>query len=271
MSLHSPDLSRRRLLAGVGTVLAGSVGLGSVEYFASASPPTKRPAVIGHRGAAGLAPPNTVAGIDRALDVGVDGIELDVRQTKDDQLVLYHDPVLDWDSTGTGWIENTALEAVQTARIGGEPVPTLAEGLEALQRRDAEVELYLEVKSTGYTDAVIETAKAHGFEDLLTIVSFSEDVLAQAQTTGVPTGYLGGVVTPGVVDAAVETDSSSVLCHYTPFVTSWFADQAREAALTSGVWKLGDTDQTIQNTLAAEPDVVVTNRPDLVFEQLESV
>lgn len=270
MSLHSSGWSRRRTLSVLGGVLATGGTLGSVEYFASASAPTNRPGVIGHRGAGGLEPKNTVASIQRALDLGVDGIELDVRNTSDGGLVLYHDPVLDWDSTGTGWIENMPLEAVQTATIGGEPIPTLSEALETLTERNAEIELYLEVKASGYTESVIETVEQYGYRDLLTIVSFSEEVLLEAQKAGVPTGYLGGVIRPGVVDSAVEAAAGSVLCHYTPFLTSWFVEEAEAAELTSGVWKLGDTEQTIKNTLAAEPDVIVTNRPDTVFEQLGS-
>lgn len=270
MSLHLPDVSRRRVLGGAGAALAGVGGLGSIEFFASASPPDRRPAVIGHRGAGGLEPPNTIAGVRKALALGVDGIELDVRETSDGALVLYHDPVLNWDSTGEGWIENTPLSEVRNARIGGEPIPTLEEALETLTNAGVDVELVLEVKSTGYTDAVIETVEAYGYRELLTVVSFAEDVLSEAQRAGVPTGYLGGVIRPGVVDSAVEAAADGVMCHYTPFLTDWFTEKADAAQLTSGVWKLGDTEQTIQNSLAAEPDVIVTNRPDLVFEQLDS-
>src|SRR5260370_1111588 len=50
--------------------------------------------VIGHRGAASLAPENTFAGFDMALAMGVDGIETDVQRTKDGKLVLFHDDLL---------------------------------------------------------------------------------------------------------------------------------------------------------------------------------
>ncbi|MFW5948631.1 MAG: glycerophosphodiester phosphodiesterase, partial [Halolamina sp.] len=63
--------------------------------------------MVGHRGAEGLAPPNTLTAVRAALDVGVDGIELDVWRSSDGELVLFHDAVLDWDSTGSGWIEST--------------------------------------------------------------------------------------------------------------------------------------------------------------------
>ncbi|MGD9075398.1 MAG: glycerophosphodiester phosphodiesterase family protein, partial [Desulfobacteraceae bacterium] len=47
--------------------------------------------VIGHRGAAGLAPENTLAAFSRALDIGVDGMELDVQLSADGIAVVHHD------------------------------------------------------------------------------------------------------------------------------------------------------------------------------------
>jgi glycerophosphoryl diester phosphodiesterase len=271
MPLRSLDWSRRRVLGGFGAALAPVVGLGGVKYFASASPPSRRPTIIGHRGAAGLAAPNTIASIHRALEYDVDGVELDVRQTNDGELILYHDPVLNWDSTGEGWIENITLEEVREARIEGEPIPTLSEALETLQEYDPQPELYLELKSTGYTEDVLETIDRYDARDRLTVASFSEEVLASVAETDIPTGYIGDVARPGVVESALEAETEIVMCHYTPFMTHWFTEQAREAKLNPGVWKLGDTERTIRKTLSADPDLVVTNRPDLVLEQLESM
>ena len=47
--------------------------------------------VIGHRGAAGLLPENTLAGFKKAMELGVDTIELDVHLTSDNEAVVYHD------------------------------------------------------------------------------------------------------------------------------------------------------------------------------------
>lgn len=91
--------------------------------------PATRPEIIGHRGAAGLAPENTLAAFARACAVGVDGIELDVHLTADDQLVVHHDyalhPDLTRDSTGA-WsiaeprplLRHTALRDLRTYDVG---------------------------------------------------------------------------------------------------------------------------------------------------------
>ena len=60
--------------------------------------------VIGHRGAAALAPENTWASFDRAIDIGVDAIETDVHATCDGRLVLLHDADLSRTTNGTGMV-----------------------------------------------------------------------------------------------------------------------------------------------------------------------
>jgi glycerophosphoryl diester phosphodiesterase len=55
---------------------------------------TKPPLIIGHRGAAGLAPENTMAGFKQACEIGVDAIELDVLLSANDELVVHHDYML---------------------------------------------------------------------------------------------------------------------------------------------------------------------------------
>lgn len=74
----SSRLSRRRVLAAAASLFSiGSAG-GLAGDYTRGSDAGGRPAVVGHRGAAGLAPPNTIAGIRRALEHDVDGVELDV-------------------------------------------------------------------------------------------------------------------------------------------------------------------------------------------------
>ncbi|GAI92479.1 unnamed protein product [marine sediment metagenome] len=56
----------------------------------------KLPLVIGHRGAKGIAPENSLSGFKKAVELGIDGVELDVHLTKDGNLVVIHDMDLKW-------------------------------------------------------------------------------------------------------------------------------------------------------------------------------
>lgn len=105
------------------------------------------PLVVGHRGAAGVAPENTLPGIRHAVDVGADAVEFDLQVTQDGHLVLLHDPTVDRTTDGTGPVEAMTLEEVRALDAGhafspdrgrshpfrgeGVRVPTLEEALEA--------------------------------------------------------------------------------------------------------------------------------------------
>ena len=102
--------------------------------------------VIGHRGAAGIAPENTLQGFSLAIDHGVDGIELDVRMAGD-EVVVIHDAEVDRTTNGTGTVESLPLAALRQLDAGnGQPMPTLAEALAAIP---PELMVNVELKAPG--------------------------------------------------------------------------------------------------------------------------
>ena len=66
----------------------------------------ERTLVWGHRGASGYAPENTMTAFEKAVELGADGIELDVQLTKDGELVVIHDETIDRVSYGSGWVKD---------------------------------------------------------------------------------------------------------------------------------------------------------------------
>ena len=66
--------------------------------------------IVGHRGAKGITPENTLASFQKALDLGVDMIELDVHLSKDGELVVIHDPNLERTTNGSGLVGDYTLE-----------------------------------------------------------------------------------------------------------------------------------------------------------------
>ena len=67
---------------------------------------SKKIKVWAHRGASGYAPENTMAAFEKAVELGADGIELDVQLTKDGELVVIHDETIDRVSDGSGWVRD---------------------------------------------------------------------------------------------------------------------------------------------------------------------
>ncbi len=104
------------------------------------------PVVIGHRGAAGLSPENTLASFRLAAGLGVQAVELDVHRCQD-ELVVIHDPTLERTTNGHGAVAETTLPALRALDAGGgQRIPTLAEVFAALP---AGVGINVELKGEG--------------------------------------------------------------------------------------------------------------------------
>lgn len=107
--------------------------------------------IIAHKGASGTAPENTLAAFQRALDLGVDMIELDVRNTKDESIVVIHDETLDRTTNGSGLVHDFTLEEIKQFDAGSwfdpiyrdEQVPTLKEVLDLV---DGRCKILVEIK-----------------------------------------------------------------------------------------------------------------------------
>lgn len=105
--------------------------------------------IIGHRGAAGLAPENTLASLQSALDAHVDMIEVDVRVTADSVPVLHHDPLLRTDAGKKLYIAKTSFTDLQLAK---KDLLTLEAAMQFIDRR---VDVNLEVKPGQAIDPIV--------------------------------------------------------------------------------------------------------------------
>ena len=95
-----------------------------------------RIAKVGHRGAAGHAPENTISGLERGIELDADFIEIDVQRTSDGHLVLMHDKSVDPTTNGTGTLCEMSLEELRHLDAGnGQQVPLLEEALTVMGAR----------------------------------------------------------------------------------------------------------------------------------------
>lgn len=77
-----------------------------------------RPLVLAHRGGLGLAPEHSMIALDNAFKLGVDGFEIDIRLTKDEEIVLFHDDSIDRTSDGIGLIKDYTLNELKRFNFG---------------------------------------------------------------------------------------------------------------------------------------------------------
>src|SRR5439155_14737947 len=114
---------------------------------------SSRPLVFAHRGGSKLGPENTIPAFDRGLAVGADGLELDVRLTRDGVVVVHHDRTLDRTTSLTGPVsERSARELTEVG------VPTLHEVLS--RYRDVRVIIEMKINAVELARATVDTVRA---------------------------------------------------------------------------------------------------------------
>jgi len=131
--------------------------------------------IIGHRGAAGLEPENTLRSFARAIAIGVDAIELDV-YCVDGELIVIHDDTLERTTNGRGAVLKTSFAALRRLDAGsGERIPTLPEVLQLVGNR---VTVNIELKGLGTAAPVARCVEEHPGTDTL-ISSFDHAELTR--------------------------------------------------------------------------------------------
>ena len=115
---------------------------------------------IGHRGARAYEPENTLLSFQRAIELGVDAVELDVRKTKDNEIVVIHDADVSKTTDGSGLVSELTLEEIKRfVTEKDEKIPTLEEVLDSVGKR---VKVLVELKETGIEEQVLGLIRQKG-------------------------------------------------------------------------------------------------------------
>lgn len=196
---------------------------------------------IAHRGGAGLRPENTLAAFAHALDIGVDGFELDVHVAKDGTVVVFHDDALkrdlvrdadgQWLSETGPLIKDLPYPALQTYDVGrlkpgskygarypeqvpqdGERIPKLAEVIYLINRAGGSERLWIELK-TDFLDRS-QTSSPEAIAEAVIRVLKREKFLERA--------VLVGFDWPALI--AAKKLAPKIECWFTTLPQSWFGE-----------------------------------------------
>lgn len=191
--------------------------------------------LIGHRGAAALAPENTISSFQKAAALGVRWVEMDVCLLRDDHLVIFHDEALERCSNGHGqlahqsWPEVATLDAGSwfSAEFAGEPIPSLSMALAEIRRLG--LGLNLEIKHEGaaaeglvngverLVSGVLATlAREWSDPDTLLLSSFNHEALrlCHARAPQWRRGQLYEVIPDNWQQELAEIEAYSLHCDY---------------------------------------------------------
>ena len=115
--------------------------------------------IIGHRGAMGYEPENTLRSFQKALDLKVDMIEFDVHLCKTGELVIMHDEKVNRTTDGQGFVAKKSLEELKELDAGkGEKIPTLEEALDLIDRK---VKVNIELKGPNTAESTLKVIKKY--------------------------------------------------------------------------------------------------------------
>jgi glycerophosphoryl diester phosphodiesterase len=230
-----------------------------------------RPWIIAHRGASAIAPENTAASFREALRLGAKIIECDVRETRDGDLVVFHDETLDRLARRPGRIADCAREMIASLEVGGwfgdgsfagEPVLWFEEALRIC--REGGAVLLIEHK-TGDPGAYAAVIREMAMETRVIVQSFDWDFL-RAFRNEVPTVKIGALGSKEL-DAAKQSTLSSLR----PDWVGWNHADLFETDLPKvtdigarlALWTVNDP--AIATTwLKRGVDAIITDVPDVI-------
>jgi glycerophosphoryl diester phosphodiesterase len=164
--------------------------------------------IIGHRGARAQQPENTL----RALEEGIrcaDFVEIDLRRSRDGELVVMHDPTVDRTTNGTGPVSTLSLTDLKSLDAGkGEKIPTFQEVLDLVRGRCG---LLVEIKEPGTEDQIVTRIRDTGFGDLF-VISFHLSAIERVrESSTLKTGLIVSRGMPDPVDLAFRAGVDLIL------------------------------------------------------------
>jgi glycerophosphoryl diester phosphodiesterase len=234
--------------------------------------------VIAHRGASAYAPENTLAAFDLAVQQGADMLELDVQQTRDGQLAVFHDTTTKrWNGQDRRVSDCTFVE-LQALDLGaGQRVPTLADV--CALARETGVRLNVEIKGQGFGGAVARLVRAENVGEHVLFSSFWPAALEEAAAADpdLPRALLTSARRPWPLLRPRTRRPLRALrrlrcvawhpAYRTPFLARDIA-RVRRAGLRVNVWTVNDP--AAMRRLAHLPvDGIITDRPDVLRAVLQ--
>jgi glycerophosphoryl diester phosphodiesterase len=227
--------------------------------------------VVGHRGAAGVEPENTLRGFRYAIELGVDFVECDVHLTRDGHLVVIHDETVDRTTNGTGKVSEMSLHEIRELDAGkGERIPTIGEVLDLVKDR---VKLLLELKGEGVERKAVEAVVSRGMEEQVVFTSFHVERLRRVKeiNPNLKVGVIfGQPPSPEeMCRIALNVGGCGVGINHR-HLTQEYVEEAHRNGLEVRAWN-PDTEKEMYAAIEKGVDGVSSNRPDILLNLIRRI
>lgn len=229
--------------------------------------------IFAHRGASAYAPENTLEAFALAMEQGADGIELDVQLTKDGEVVVIHDEIIDRVSDRKGFVKDYTLAELKTFTFDNHMeeyhdarIPTLEEVLELVKPGTMEVNIELKTGIFWYPDIekkVYEIVQKAGMHSRVIYSSFNHYSIQKLRRLdpSVQTAYLYSDVMLDVEKYAKNTGVDALHPAVYHLKMADFMEKYKESGLKVRVWTVDD-EEDMREFIRNDIEAVITNCPD---------
>lgn len=235
-----------------------------------------------HRGYSGKYPENTLLAFEKAIEVGVDGIELDVQLTRDGQLVVIHDETVDRTTNGHGRVADLTLAELKEldasykymGKMGVNRIPTLDEYFQLVSKLPLVTNVELKtgiLEYPGIEQKVWDAIVAHGLADRIIISSFNHFSVLRMREIA-PTLTYGLLSETWLVDAGQYVSGLGIPCYhpiYVNLIDSVVAELKRYGICINTYTV--NSEEAVADLARKGIDAVIGNFPEMTARVLRSM
>ena len=238
---------------------------------------TEKTLILAHRGACGYAPENTMEAFRMAVEMGADGIELDVHLTADGQVVVCHDEKVDRTSNGQGPIPSYTLEELRAMDFGyhfynerrGIKLPTLAEVYELIAPTDMIVNVEIKSANPAIIPECCKLAKEYGMESRVIYSSFDHFQIARMkeydENAFVAPLYGFNMLNPWNYCLDMKAQATHPAQKQVKLLPD-YVKNCHDRGIRVHVWTVNE-ESDIDLMLDAGVDAIITNYPDVALRR----
>ena len=214
---------------------------------------------IGHRGAKGYITENTLESFSKAIEVGANAIELDVRRSKDAQLIISHDDNLKKVFGKDVLVSESTLQELK--QLTGNMIVTLEEALRFIGGKVEKI--LIELKETGYEESVLDLITKEHLRERVIVVSFLEEALARVRDLDetIETGLIY-TKPKKPIETALRLNAQYLVALYR-FVHRKNVAKAHKSNLKVIVWTI-NTKKEAEEYVAKDVDGIASDKPDIL-------
>ena len=218
--------------------------------------------IIAHRGASEYEPENTFSSFDKAIELGSQMMEFDVRLSLDNKLVVVHDPTVNRTTNGKGKVsEKTLQELLELDAGNGNQIPLVED---IFRKYSKKIKFVIELKDYNTEEPILELIEKYNMIENIYVVSFSKRILRKIKylEPKIITGLIKFLPTNIAKDC--EFCGADVIAVFRYFINKKLVESTKRNNLHLFAWTVNDPIQCSKFKKLGLTGVV-TNKPDLLI------